>query len=294
MKEALIDSFIEYLVAERSAPENTLCAYANDLKSFATWIEKIGGNIKKVDDSDLREFITYCRKKGFKAISINRRVVAIKQFYRFLLDEGVIKTDPTKDIILPKREMYLPDVLNKKEVDKLSNAPDVPSPIGIRDKAMLEVLYATGLRVSELVNLKMNNMNLDIGYLVTTGKGEKERLIPLGETAVKWVKKYIAEVRGLHVKKGTNTVFCSIRGSAMSRQNFWYMVKKYTVLAGIGKPISPHTLRHSFATHLLIGGADLRSVQMMLGHADISTTQIYTHITSKRLKEIHELYHPRG
>lgn len=294
MKEALIDSFLEYMVAERSAPENTLCAYANDLKSFATWIEKRGGNIKKVDDSDLREFITYCRKKRFKAISINRRVAAIKQFYGFLLDEGVIEADPTKDIILPKREIYLPDVLNKTEVDKLLNAPDVHTPIGIRDKAMLELLYATGLRVSELVNLKMNNLNLDIGYVMTTGKGEKERLVPLGNTAVRWAKKYIVEVRPLHVKKSTNTVFCSKRGTSMSRQNFWHIIRKYALLAGINKPISPHTLRHSFATHLLVGGADLRSVQMMLGHADISTTQIYTHVTSKRLKEIHELYHPRG
>ncbi len=285
------DAFLEYLVAERFAPENTLAAYAGDLDNFYLWLGE--RDPLKITSSDLSAFISYCQSNNLKTTSINRRISAIKQFYRFMLEEGLMQHDPTRDLVVPRRAHYLPDVLSREEVESLMRAPAEDS-LGIRDKAMLEVLYATGLRVSELVGLKMNNINLDVGYLITKGKGDKERLVPMGESAREWVSRYLAEARPELARHTTEELFLSRRGEAMSRQNFWYIIKRYASLVGIKKKISPHTLRHSFATHLLHGGADLRSLQMMLGHADISTTQIYTHITSQRLKEVHEAYHPRG
>ena len=294
MTHALIDSFIEYLIVERSAPDNTVQAYHHDLDDFAAFIEGRNISIKDTTRQHLAEFTSWCTKRKLKATSINRRLSTIRQFFRFLLEEGVITADPTRDLVTPKRGSYLPDVLSEDEVDRLLSAPDISTPIGIRDKAMLELLYATGLRVSELVGLKVSNLNLHIGYLICHGKGDKERLVPMGETAMRWVAEYTGTVRPSLMKAPSDVLFSSNRGKAMSRQNFWYMVKRYARQAGIWKSISPHVLRHSFATHLLGGGADLRSVQMMLGHADISTTQIYTHVTAQRLKEIHERFHPRG
>ncbi|HDP25359.1 MAG TPA: site-specific tyrosine recombinase XerD [Deltaproteobacteria bacterium] len=289
-----VDSFIEYLTVERSSPETTLKAYESDLRKFAFWLEQESLEIDQVDGSTLLRFSSFCREKGMKFTSISRRLSAIRQFYRFLVEEERIHKDPTRDMVLPRRGTYLPEVLNQEEVERLLAAPDITTSLGIRDKAMLEVLYATGLRVSELVGLKVHNLNVHIGYLMCRGKGDKERLVPMGESAVHWVKEYMVLIRPSLAHARTDALFCTRRGSAMSRQNFWYAIKRYALSAGIVKTISPHVLRHSFATHLLTGGADLRSVQMMLGHADISTTQIYTHITSKRLKEIHEKYHPRG
>jgi len=294
MSHALIESFIEYLIAERSSPENTISAYARDLNDLARWMEDNSIQIDKADNKTLAHFSTYCRGKGLKGTSICRRISAIRQFYRFLMEEGIIETDPARNLKTPKKGLYLPDVLNYDEVERLMAAPDTSTPLGIRDKAMIEILYATGIRVSELIGIRMHNLNLDIGYLTCMGKGGKERLVPMGESARNRVRDYIKTSRPSLVRGPTDIVFCSTRGSAMTRQNFWYIIKRYSYGAGIFKHISPHVLRHSFATHLLTGGADLRSVQMMLGHADISTTQIYTHITSKRLKEIHSQYHPRG
>lgn len=294
MNRAQVDSFLEFLVAERCAPENTLKAYAHDLSDFLAWLEETGNRPNAIDSSILTRYTSYCRQKKLKPSSISRRISALRQFYRFLLEEDVIDTDPTRDLSTPKRATYLPEVLNSDEVERLLAVPDTSTPLGIRDKAMLELLYATGLRVTELIGLGLHNLNLHIGYLITKGKGDKERLVPIGESARAWVNTYINEVRPSLVTKPTDILFCSTRGSAMTRQNFWYIIKRYAKAAGIFKPISPHTLRHSFATHLLSGGADLRSLQMMLGHADISTTQIYTHVTSERLKEVHQKYHPRG
>ncbi len=294
MKTQLLDAFLEYLVAERSAPENTLKAYATDLSGFLAWAQQQELEISSVRSPDLAAFISFCQAAGLKPNSINRRLSAVKQFFRFLLEEGIITNDPTRDLVMPKRGHYLPEVLSSEEVERLINAPDINTLLGIRDKAMLEILYATGLRVSELVSLRMNNVDLNLGYLITRGKGGKERLVPVGESARIWVARYIEEVRPSLVKDSRDDIFLSKRGEVMSRQNFWYMVKRYARQAGIYKAISPHTLRHSFATHLLSGGADLRSLQMMLGHADISTTQIYTHISSQRLKEVHAACHPRG
>ncbi len=294
MSHAFIDSFLEYLVVERSVAENTISAYENDLKSFFEWMEERGKDIGGITAGDLTDFSSSLRSRNLKSTSISRRLSAVRRFYRFLLEEGGIRKDPTREMVTPRRGRYLPQVLSTDEVDRLLAAPDVSTPLGTRDKAMIELLYATGLRVSELVGLKMHMLNLSVGYLICRGKGGKERLVPIGESAVRWVKEYIALVRPAMVGKSSDVLFCSNRGAAMTRQNFWYMIRRYANEAGIMKCISPHVLRHSFATHLLAGGADLRSVQMMLGHSDISTTQIYTHINAARLKEIHERYHPRG
>lgn len=291
---AAIDAFLEYLVSERSAPENTLAAYENDLRVFGVWLDEHGLAFTALTAAHLLQFTSFCKQTGLTATSVNRRLSAIRQFYRFLLAEEIVSSDPTRDLLRPKRGAYLPEVLGAAEVERLLAAPDGATPLGKRDQAMLELLYATGLRVSELVGLKLQNLNLHVGYLITRGKGGKERLVPMGESALARVKDYLAQGRPQLVGAATDCLFCSNRGQAMTRQNFWHIIKRYALAAGIAKPISPHTLRHSFATHLLLGGADLRSVQMMLGHADISTTQIYTHITAQRLKDIHTRFHPRG
>jgi integrase/recombinase XerD len=294
MNHEFIDSFIEYLVVERSSPENTITAYENDLKHFFVWLDQQGKDVHALAAGDVAAFSADCRSRHMKSTSISRRLSTIRQFYRFLLEEGCVQKDPTRDMARPKRGTYLPAVLSIEEVDRLLAAPDVSTPLGVRDKAMIELLYATGLRVSELVGIKVHMVNLSVGYLLCRGKGDKERLIPVGESALNWVNEYLTVVRPAMAGSSSDTLFCSNRGAAMSRQNFWYMIRRYAAAAGIMKNISPHVLRHSFATHLLAGGADLRSVQMMLGHADISTTQIYTHVNASRLKEIHDRYHPRG
>ncbi len=294
MSHALIDSFLEYLIAEKSSPDNTVSSYAADLEDLQAFLDEKGISALEATGADLEEYTSYCKEKGLKGTSISRRLSTIRQFYRFLMEEEVLANDPTRDLASPKRGLYLPEVLSIEEVARLIASPDVGSPLGLRDKAMLEVLYATGLRVSELIGLKIHHLNLHVGYLICRGKGDKERLVPMGESARRWIDEYMKNARPFLVKKPTDILFCSRRGGAMSRQNFWYAIRRYASEAGIFKNISPHMLRHSFATHLLGNGADLRSVQMMLGHSDISTTQIYTHISSARLKEVHELYHPRG
>ncbi|HNQ85844.1 MAG TPA: site-specific tyrosine recombinase XerD [Deltaproteobacteria bacterium] len=294
MNRALIDSFLEYLVAERSSPENTLAAYAGDLEDYATFLDGRGVTELGVDGAVLEDYASHCRSRKLKTTSISRRLSTIRQFYRFLIEEEAIASDPTRDLASPKRGSYLPEILSREEVERLIASPDPGTPVGVRDRAMLEVLYATGLRVSELTGLKLHHLNLHVGYLVCRGKGDKERVVPMGESARHRLKEYLEDARPYLVKKPTDVLFCSRRGGAMTRQNFWHAIRRYAAAAGIHKRISPHMLRHSFATHLLMGGADLRSVQMMLGHADISTTQIYTHVSAGRLKEIHERYHPRG
>jgi integrase/recombinase XerD len=294
MSHELIDSFLEYLIAERSSPDNTISSYAADLEALKTFLDEKGITELSVSGADLEEYTSQCKEKGLKGTSIRRRLSTIRQFYRFLIEEEIIAADPTRDLASPKRGLYLPEVLSINEVARLMASPDINTPLGLRDKAMLELLYATGLRVSELIGLKLHHLNLHVGYLICRGKGDKERLVPMGESAQHWVNDYLKNTRPYLVKKPTDILFCSKRGGAMTRQNFWYSIKRYATIAGILKQISPHMLRHSFATHLLGGGADLRSVQMMLGHADISTTQIYTHLSSTRLKEVHERFHPRG
>jgi len=294
MSHALIDSFLEYLIAEKSSPDNTVSSYAADLQDLKAFLDGKGITELEATAADLEEYTSGCRARGLKGTSISRRLSTIRQFYRFLIEEEVMASDPTRDLASPRKGLYLPEVLSAEEVTRLIESPDTATPLGMRDKAMLEVLYATGLRVSELTGLKVHHLNLHVGYLICRGKGDKERLVPMGEGARHWVNEYLRDARPLLVKKPTDTLFCSKRGGAMTRQNFWYAIRRYAALSGIMKNISPHMLRHSFATHLLGGGADLRSVQMMLGHSDISTTQIYTHISSVRLKEVHDRFHPRG
>jgi integrase/recombinase XerD len=234
-------------------------------------------------------------KKGISSRSLSRTISSIKTFYGFMVSDGILSQNPFIDFEGPKIDKKLPFVLTREEVDALINAPDPEKIIGLRDRTLLEVIYATGLRVSELISLRIENINNEAGFIIVFGKGSKERVVPLGEEALLWLKKYTEKSRHKLLKGKINSfVFLNRSGCKMSRQGFWKIIKKYRLEAGITKNISPHTLRHSFATHILEGGADLRSVQIMLGHSDISTTQIYTHITKGTLKKIHEKYHPRG
>jgi integrase/recombinase XerD len=295
MKE-LIEEFLNYLLVERGLSENTILSYRNDLNKYLQFLE-----IKKITDiqlstkEDIMEFITLQKDKGISATSIGRYLAAIKGFYRFLAFERYVKSDVSSVLEAPKLWQKLPEVLSLDEVEKILNLPNLKTSLGIRDKAALELLYATGMRVSELSNLTIDNLNLDVGFIKCKGKGQKERIVPLGKKAQVALERYIEKVRPSLIKKGevNQALFLSRLGRKISRQSFWKMIKKYVRQARIKKDISPHTLRHSFATHLLERGADLRIVQEMLGHANISTTQIYTHINKERLKTIHKKFHPR-
>lgn len=296
----LIDEFIDSLWLEDGLSNNTLSSYRSDLKQLSLWRlrkknEKL--SIAALDHSDLLCFLADRVAILIKASSANRELSTIKRFYQFLLRQQKIKVDPSQNIDRPKLPRLLPVSLSESEVEMLLNAPDCTKLLGIRDRTMLELLYATGLRVSELVELKLMQIMVDMGIVKVLGKGNKERLVPFGEEALYWINRYISEVRSdLLVGKNnvTDKVFVTNRGGSMTRQAFWYLIKRYAQRAGITKPLSPHQLRHAFATHLLNHGADLRVVQLLLGHADISTTQIYTHIARERLKQLHIRHHPRG
>jgi integrase/recombinase XerD len=291
----LIDSFLDYLSVERALSKNTILAYRTDLNLYLDFIDKRGiVALSKVTKNDIIEFMLFQKAEGISPVSISRRLAAIRMFHRFLARERVLKSDPTTLIDSPKLWKKIPDTLSLNEVEALISQPDVRDYQGARDKAILETLYATGLRVSELSNLKTNNVNLDIGFLRCIGKGNKERVVPLGKKAIQSINRYL-EFSRLHFlkQKTSESLFISRSGSKLSRQSVWKLVKQYAKEAKIKKSIKAHTLRHSFATHLLERGADLRSVQEMLGHSDISTTQIYTHIDKERLKTIHKMFHPR-
>ncbi len=291
-----INEFLDYLSVERGLSKNTILGYGRDLKKFADYFES--KNIKDLDTvkrSDITKFMLHLKDRGLSSNSISRNIVAIKVFYKFLVREGLLKVDIAGVMESPKLIKSLPEVLTLREVDNLLSIPNGRDWMSIRDKAVLEVMYATGLRVSEIVELLTNNVNLEMGFLRCVGKGGKERIVPLGKKADRSLRRYLERVRPGLVKKGTDVhLFLSRLGRKISRQSFWSMIGKYARLAKILKKIKPHTLRHSFATHLLERGADLRSVQEMLGHANISTTQLYTHISRERLKGIHKKYHPRG
>ena len=294
MKE-LIDSFLDYLSVERALAKNTILAYRTDLNIYLDFIDQRGIVVlSKVAKNDIVEFMLFQKTEGISPVSISRRLAAIRMFHRFLARERILKNDPTILIDSPKLWKKIPDTLSLNEVEALISQPDVRDEQGVRDKAILETLYATGMRVSELSNLKTNNVNLDIGFLRCIGKGNKERIIPLGKKAVKSINRYL-EFSRLHFlkKKTSEFLFISRSGSKLSRQSVWKLIKRYAKEAKIKKLIKVHTLRHSFATHLLERGADLRSVQEMLGHSNISTTQIYTHIDKERLKTTHKMFHPR-
>ena len=292
-RDNLLDQFINYIRVERGLSNNTVEAYSRDLILFHQFLKEQKLSLDKVSQDSLREYVSMLGI-GLSARSVARNISAVKTFFRFLVSEGEIKSSPARLLETPRLSRRLPGPLNQQEMEQLLSQPDPDTPKGQRDGAMFEILYATGLRVTELVNLKISNINLEAGYIRTIGKGSKERIIPIGDKAIEAVKNYLSIGR-LHAMKGRNSpyIFLSSRGRPMTRQGFWKIIKKYGKEAGIKQKITPHSIRHSFATHLLEAGADLRSVQVMLGHADISTTQIYTHVTRKRLKELHEKCHPR-
>lgn len=294
----LLDEFCDALWLEDGLSRNTLESYRSDLQQFGHWLAKqkqSGNALTDAVHSDLLGFIAYRFSLRVKASTTSRELSSLKRFYRFLLRQGKIQADPTLNIDTPKLPRNLPANLTEADVEALLAAPDVKLPLGLRDRAMLEVLYASGLRVSELVSLESAQISLNMGVVRVIGKGGKERLTPLGEEALEWVARYTKETRPeLLGGKSSNALFVTYRGSAMTRQAFWYLIKRYARQAGIVMPLSPHALRHAFATHLLNHGADLRVVQLLLGHADISTTQIYTHVARERLKRLHAIHHPRG
>ncbi len=293
--EAIIDKFLDAIWMERGLSANTLGAYRADLVALRRWLAERDVSLIYASRSDLLAFITHRTEQGAKPRSTARQLSSFRRFYRFLLREGVIKDDPTVKIEMPRIGRSLPQSLSEGEVEALLAAPDVNDPLGHRDRTMLEVLYATGLRVSELINLKQSEVNLNQGVARIMGKGGRERLIPLGEEAQNWLRDFIAGPRSeILLERQTDYLFPTRRGDSMTRQAFWHIIKRYSKQAGIGSKMSPHTLRHAFATHLLNNGADLRVVQMLLGHSDLSTTQIYTHVARARMKDLHSQHHPRG
>jgi integrase/recombinase XerD len=292
-EDNLLDQFINHLKVERGLATNTILAYSHDLINFFDFLRRRGISLVQINQEDLLHFMSEKRTE-LSPRSLARNLVSIRMFYRFLVSEGKIDSNPARLMGIPKLYQHLPGVLTRDEVGALLLQPDVTTPLGARNRAILELLYATGLRVTELIELKMTNINLDAGFVRTIGKGSKERIIPMGSKAMDSLKEYLATSRPTFVNKGEYPhLFLNSRGRPMTRQGLWKIIRNYAVRAGIIKTVTPHTLRHSFATHLLEGGADLRSVQIMLGHADITTTQIYTHVARERLREIHEKYHPR-
>jgi integrase/recombinase XerD len=292
----LVEEFLDYLAVERGLSNNTVAAYRADLYKYVTYMQekKRRLHMEEVTRPDIRDYMMALKDKGLSSNSVSRNLVAIKVFHRFILREKYIKEDVTSVLDSPKLWKHLPESLSVSEVEDILKRPNLRNWMGVRDKAALELLYATGVRVSELANLKLDNVNLDVGFVRCIGKGNKERIVPIGSKAKESLGRYLQRIRPKLVKEASvNFLFLSRLGRSISRQSFWKIIKKYTRLAGIKKDITPHTLRHSFATHLLERGADLRVVQEMLGHADISTTQIYTHINKERLKAIHHKYHPR-
>jgi integrase/recombinase XerD len=291
-----LDAFCDALWLEDGLSPRSLESYRRDLMQFAAWLAKAGGGLPDAGAGEIQQFLAdRTLRQGVAARSLARQLSALKRYYRWLLRQGRRTDDPTVNIEAPRLPRLLPKSLTEADVEALLAAPDVEAALGLRDRAMLEQLYACGLRVSELVGLPLDAVSLDMGVARVLGKGAKERLVPLGEVAVEWLERYLAEGRPvLLAGRVSNALFVTARGAAMSRQAFWYLIKRYALLAGIVTPLSPHTLRHAFATHLLNHGADLRVVQMLLGHADISTTQIYTHVARERLKQLHHQHHPRG
>ena len=295
MKE-FIDSFFTNLVVEKGLSKNTIESYRRDIKNFNNFLLN-----KKIDSpndikyNNILEFISSLTDKGYKSASVARTIVSIKQFFKYLQIEEIIKDNPISIVKTPKVKKSLPVVLSEKDVDTLLNLPEDGTPGRTRDLAMLELLYATGIRVSELINLKLNDLNFEMGYIIVQGKGSKERIVPIGEKSKQKIMDYLSNSRDFMIKnKISSYLFITKRGTKMTRQGFWKLIKRNALNCGIKTNITPHTLRHSFATHLLKRGADLRSIQFMLGHSDISSTQIYTHLDKEGLKEVFKKFHPRS
>ncbi|MFC1811823.1 site-specific tyrosine recombinase XerD [Thermodesulfobacteriota bacterium] len=294
--DILADQYVNYLLVEKGLSENTIESYSRDLSRYLRFLQQQGiRNITDADTPFILKHLIALRNTGLGSSSRARHLVTLRGFYRFLVQEKVLKHDPARLVDLPKSGLKLPDVLSVQEVNHLLKTPDTKKPIGYRDAAMIELLYAAGLRVSELVNLKLQDVNMEAGFVRVLGKGSKERIVPIGQYAKEKIVGYVTTARPLLLKNIISSyLFVARAGKPMTRQGFWKLLRNYALKAGIKKKITPHSLRHSFASHLLEGGADLRAVQVMLGHVDISTTQIYTHVARDHLKTIHDKYHPRG
>ncbi len=292
----VIERFLDAMWMERGLSENTLASYRNDLTKLMMWMKEQKLVLESISSDDLQRYQQWLFDQDYKQTSRARMVSAIRRVFQYLHREKIRVDDPSAMLISPKLPKRLPKDISEAQVDALLDAPNVDDPIELRDKAMLELLYATGLRVTELVSLTMENISLRQGVVRVVGKGDKERLVPMGENAVDWIEQFLAQGRPMLLgEKSSDVVFPSKRAKQMTRQTFWHRIKHYAVLAGIdADTLSPHVMRHAFATHLLNYGADLRVVQMLLGHSDLSTTQIYTHVATERLKQLHEQHHPRG
>jgi len=296
VNEHHVDSFLHYLAVEKGLARNTLEAYSRDLVAYRNFLDKEGvASLSQTDKLTVMAFIMDQQKRGLVLRSIARSLVAVRGLYRFLAQEGYLTTNPLEDMDLPKIGAHLPYVLSVHEVERLLDAPDSESLQGLRDGAMLELLYGTGMRVSELVEFPGSGLNAEVGFVTIRGKGGRERIVPVGEVAIGRIQRYVQDARPRLVKgDATAYLFVNMRGSKLSRQGFWKILKTYALKAGVSTRLTPHTLRHSFATHLLERGADLRFVQAMLGHVDVSTTQVYTHVNQEYLRQLHRRFHPRA
>jgi integrase/recombinase XerD len=291
----MIDSYLTYLRDVRRVSNNTVESYARDLTALGAFADERGSSVEGLTNRDLEAFVRSRMTAGLAPRSVARSVACVRGFYRFLAVEGKLDRSPAADLRAPRAWPALPKFLDLDEVDRLLAQPDVSTTRGLRDKALIEVLYASGMRVSELLAVRPGDLNLEEGYLTCIGKGDKQRIVPIGQEAADWVQRYLREARPRLVRKGSSPLlFVNVRGGALSRVGFWKILKEYGIRAGIQRELSPHVLRHSFATHLLERGADLRAIQVMLGHADLSTTQIYTHVLEARLRAVYDKYHPRS
>jgi integrase/recombinase XerD len=289
-EDSNLRSFLNYLLVDKGLSNNTAKAYEADISSFFQWLDNEDLKYKNLQEDHINQYISFLFQRKMRSSSVNRKISSIKSFYIFLVKRNFLKNSPLNDLVTPKQEKYLPESMSEAEVDKLLNSPDVSNKIENRDKAMIEMLYATGMRISELVNLKITDVDMKRCVVKVFGKGSKERLVPFGETALDSLKSYLND----REQSSSKEIFLSNRGKKMTRVAFWQRVKIYLIRENLKNSISPHTLRHAFATHLLNRGADLRSVQLLLGHSDLSTTQIYTHIAKQRLSDVLKKHHPRG
>jgi integrase/recombinase XerD len=289
-EDSNLRSFLNYLLVDKGLSNNTVKAYEADISSFFQWLDNEDLKYKNLQEDHINQYISFLFQRKMRSSSVNRKISSIKSFYIFLVKRNFVKNSPLNDLVTPKQEKYLPESMSEAEVDKLLNSPDVTNKIENRDKAMIEMLYATGMRISELVNLKITDVDMKRCVVKVFGKGSKERLVPFGEKALDSLKSYLND----REQSSSKEIFLSNRGKKMSRIAFWQRVKVYLIRENLKNSISPHTLRHAFATHLLNRGADLRSVQLLLGHSDLSTTQIYTHIAKQRLSDVLKKHHPRG
>ena len=289
-EDSNLRAFLNYLLVDKGLSNNTVKAYEADISSFFQWLDNEDLKYKNLQEDHINQYISFLFQRKMRSSSVNRKISSIKSFYIFLVKRNFVKNSPLNDLVTPKQEKYLPESMSEAEVDKLLNSPDVANKIENRDKAMIEMLYATGMRISELVNLKITDVDMKRCVVKVFGKGSKERLVPFGETALDSLRSYLNE----REQSSSKEIFLSNRGKKMTRVAFWQRVKVYLIRENLKKSISPHTLRHAFATHLLNRGADLRSVQLLLGHSSLSTTQIYTEVARHRMKELHNEHHPRG